>query len=176
MRRVIIESPFAGAVARNQNYARLCCAHALALGDAPFASHLLYTQDGILDDTIEDERELGITAGLIWGAVAETSCVYIDLGVSGGMRRGIADARYCHRPVEIRSIASPLTLIWGQEPIDEALAKAPSVFGDGDALTYFALQARIVKEMAESAMAIPPFPLQTRSMLLRHKILQGQMA
>lgn len=176
MRRVLVESPYAGFVKRNQNYARLCCLHALTLGDAPFASHLLYTQDGILDDNVPDERDLGITAGLRWGAVAEASCFYVDLGVSKGMRRGFADAQYCLRSIEIRSITSPLSLVWGQEPIHEALAKAPSVFGDGCSAVYWTVQARIVKDMTDSAMNPDLYPMNARAVLLRHKILQGQMA
>lgn len=38
---------------------------ALDRGEAPYASHLLYTQ--MLDDTIPAERELGIKAGFAWG-------------------------------------------------------------------------------------------------------------
>ena len=165
MRRVIIESPFAGRVIRNQNYARLCCAHALALGDAPFASHLLYTQDGILDDTIDAERDLGITAGLIWGTAAEVSCAYIDLGISDGMRRGIKTAQQVGRAIEIRSLSSPISLVWGQESIDEVMMKAPTVFGDGNAAIYCAAQDRIAFAMTH----IGPSSIKRASTAIRSK-------
>src|SRR4029077_21043205 len=35
-----------------------------AQGGGPFASHLLDTQPGVLDDQVPDERRLGIAAGL----------------------------------------------------------------------------------------------------------------
>lgn len=50
MMRVVVESPFAGDIQKNIEYARKCMADCLKRGEAPFASHLLYTQDGILDD------------------------------------------------------------------------------------------------------------------------------
>lgn len=59
-RRVLIESPYAGDVARNERYARACLADSLARGEAPFASHLLYTQPGVLDDTNPHEHAAGM--------------------------------------------------------------------------------------------------------------------
>ena len=85
MKRVIIESPFAGDVKRNIKYARKCVKHSLSLGEAPIASHLLYTQKDILDDSIESERLQGINAGLAWKQVAEKQIFYIDYGYSKGM-------------------------------------------------------------------------------------------
>ena len=71
MRRIILESSFAGDVGANVDYARRCVRDSIARGDAPIASHLLFTQPGILDDGLEGERELGIAAGLAWYSVAE---------------------------------------------------------------------------------------------------------
>ena len=45
MRFVIVESPYAGDVAANVEYARAAVADCLRRGEAPFASHLLYTLD-----------------------------------------------------------------------------------------------------------------------------------
>ena len=107
MRRVILESPYAGNfITRflNRRYARKCLRDALARNDAPIASHLLYTQRGVLDDSVIKEREVGIHAGLIWGAVADATVVYIDRGVSHGMNRGIERAMLERRPVEFRSL------------------------------------------------------------------------
>lgn len=108
MRLVIIESPFA---ARwwwgrwfNRRYARRCMRHALLAGDAPLASHLLYTQSGILRDDIPAERKCGIEAGLAWGTFAEKTLVYIDRGVSGGMLQGIDAALAAGRLIEFRSL------------------------------------------------------------------------
>jgi hypothetical protein len=104
MRRVIIESPYAGDIIRNEDYARSCMWDSLRRGEAPFASHLLYTQPGILRDEISSERERGIRAGFAWGEVSDAIVVYTDLGVSDGMKRGIEAAHAAGRPVEFRSL------------------------------------------------------------------------
>lgn len=108
MRLVLIESPLAAPtpelVARNQRYARAAMRDALYRGEAPFASHLLYAQPGVLDDTIFFEREKGIEAGLAWGAKAELTVVYTDLGISHGMQRGIERAQIEGRAVEMRQL------------------------------------------------------------------------
>ena len=104
MRRVIVESPFAGDVERNTVYARACLRDCLLRGEAPFASHLLYTQVGILNDKIPDDRKLGMEAGFAWGLVAETTVVYIDYGISNGMAAGIKRAEEAGRLVEYRKL------------------------------------------------------------------------
>ncbi|XKH55566.1 hypothetical protein LG293_09875 [Citricoccus nitrophenolicus] len=103
-RRVIIESPYAGDVDANTDYARRCMADSLSRGEAPFASHLLYTQPGVLDDTDPDERQDGIEAGLVWGRTADLTAVYVDHGVSAGMSQGILRAGVELRPVEYRKL------------------------------------------------------------------------
>jgi hypothetical protein len=101
---VVIESPLAGDVVRNVAYAKAAMRDCLARGEAPYASHLLFAQDGILDDTVPSEREQGISAGLAWGAKADLTAVYVDLGTSPGMLRGVARADDEGRPVETRRI------------------------------------------------------------------------
>lgn len=85
MIKVILESPFAGEVERNIEYARMAVRDSLLRGESPIASHLLYTQKGILNDDIESERMLGIKAGLEWKNVADKHVFYIDYGYSKGM-------------------------------------------------------------------------------------------
>lgn len=68
------------------------------------ASHLLYTQPGVLDDEVPDQREIGIEAGLAWGRVCQATVVYIDLGISEGMDHGIYRAHQAGRPVEYRRL------------------------------------------------------------------------
>lgn len=89
--RVIIESPYKGAdwtqTETNIKYARAAMKDSLARGEAPFASHLLYTQEDILDDKIPGQRQQGIDAGLAWGAHADLVAFYTDLGWSEGMLR-----------------------------------------------------------------------------------------
>lgn len=96
MKLVVIESPFAGATPelaeRNLRYLRACMRDCLLRGESPLASHLLYTQPGVLDDTKPAERELGIAAGFAWRARADATVIYTDRGISGGMQKGIAHA------------------------------------------------------------------------------------
>jgi hypothetical protein len=104
VRLVILESPYAGDVERNVRYARACLRDSLLRGEAPIASHLLYTQPGVLDDAVPAERQRGIDAGLAWGRVAEATVVYRDLGVSRGMQYGIDAAQRAGRPIFFRTI------------------------------------------------------------------------
>lgn len=115
MKRVLIESPYAAQphvtlprdeqVRRHIKYARAALRTSLMAGEAPLASHLLYTQDDVLDDEIAAERSLGIEAGLAWQPCAQLVAVYIDYGVSSGMRQGIAAAHEAGVPVEFRRLS-----------------------------------------------------------------------
>ena len=118
MRLVILESPYAGDVERNLRYARACMLDSLNRGEAPFASHLLYTQ--CLNDADPEERELGMSAGFAWGDVwmgafggdggkPVARVVYQDLGISNGMREGIRRAGAHGAAVEYRTIGGEWT-------------------------------------------------------------------
>ncbi len=108
---VIVESPFAGEspsiVAENVKYAQLAMRDCLRRGEAPYASHLLYTQANVLDDNVPEERTLGIEAGLAWGLAAEKTVVYEDLGMTKGMLKGIQRAEAAGRPIEYRRLNAP---------------------------------------------------------------------
>lgn len=101
---MVLESPFAGDVEINTKYARACLRDCLSRGDAPFASHLLYTQDGVLDDGDLAERSTGIAAGLAIGAKLDATVVYTDLGISAGMKVGIDRAHGEGRSIEYRTL------------------------------------------------------------------------
>ncbi len=113
MELVLVESPFAGwgqteierkaCEQANIEYARKCLAHCLVRGEAPYASHLLYTQEGVLDDNIPQERKMGIEAGLQWGSMAKKTVVYIDRGFTKGMAKGLRRAFADNRPFELRT-------------------------------------------------------------------------
>lgn len=113
MRIVIIESPYAGKsleeIEWNVRYARAALLDCLNRGEAPFASHLLYTQ--VLDDTNPDQRGAGILAGLAIGERSDATVVYDDLGISPGMVIGMMNAHYAKRPIEHRSLPE-----WKQLP------------------------------------------------------------
>jgi hypothetical protein len=116
MRLVILESPYAcktpglGYHARamkvqeNIGYARACLRDSLLRGEAPIASHLLYTQSGVLDDDVEAERKMGIEAGLAWGKHADASVFYLDHGFSSGMGLGLVRAYRERRQIEFRML------------------------------------------------------------------------
>jgi len=74
----------------NVAYARAAMLDCIQRGEAPFASHLLYTQ--VLDDAEADERKTGMRAGMHIGDAMDARVVYIDLGVSVGMRAAITRA------------------------------------------------------------------------------------
>ena len=103
---VIIESPFAGDVDTNIKFARGCMRDSLNRGESPLAIHLLYTQEGILDDDIPEERNWGIEAGLAWGKHASKTVVYTNLGITQGMEKGIQRAKEEGRATEYRELYS----------------------------------------------------------------------
>lgn len=105
---VIIESPFAASethtVEQHIEYARQCMRDSLMRGESPYASHLLYTQEGVLDDLSPSERKMGIEAGFKWRDVSELTVFYIDHGYSDGMRLGLQDCISKNKPYEIRRL------------------------------------------------------------------------
>ena len=107
MVKVILESPYAGDIERNIKYARLCVRDSLMRGESPIASHLLYTQEGILNDEVEDERMQGINAGLEWKKVADLQVFYVDHGISKGMQYGMDYAKEHNVKYELRKIYTP---------------------------------------------------------------------
>ena len=113
MKRVIIESPYAGDVGLNLRYLRACMKDCLSRDEAPFASHGLYTQEGVLNDDDATERRKGCEAGFTWREQADLTVVYIDLGISRGMSLGIEDAKVKGLPVEYRCLHAWATIAEG---------------------------------------------------------------
>lgn len=111
-RRVYLESPYSGEIEANTNYAIQCMQDCLLRGEAPFVSHLLYTQEpnvGFVSDydpkyqTIT--REAGIDAAQSFRLVSDCTVVYMDRGMSSGMEAGIAHAKQIGQKVEFRRLA-----------------------------------------------------------------------
>lgn len=104
LRRVIIESPFRGANAderrQNTRYARAALRDSLKRNEAPIASHLLLPQ--VLDEDVDADRNLGISAGLAWYPAAEAVCFYLDRGMSFGMHHALRQAIAARLAVEMR--------------------------------------------------------------------------
>jgi hypothetical protein len=66
---VILETPYSGDVEGNAVFLNACMRDCFARGEAPFASHGLYTK--ALDDLKPEDRKLGIEAGFAWRRFAE---------------------------------------------------------------------------------------------------------
>lgn len=108
---VIVESPYSGDIETNTQYAQEAMQDCLKRGEAPFLSHLLYTQvpkvGFVSDDDKKHEligRDAAMKAGWAWGAKADKTVVYADRGMSSGMKAGIEAAKKVGRPVEFRSL------------------------------------------------------------------------
>jgi hypothetical protein len=108
MKPVVIESPYAGDVETNLRYLRAAMRECLLKGEAPFASHAIYTQPGVLDDTKPDERSLGIKAGFVIAeALARAGAprlFFQDQGYSRGMHLGVNHAREIEQTMEFRRL------------------------------------------------------------------------
>lgn len=143
---VIVESPFAASTLKicseltsradildmgtsyeltvedNIAYARACLHDCLVRHhEAPFASHLLYTQEGILDDTVASERKLGIEAGLEIGITAKKRIFYVDRGISSGMKWGFRFGTDLKQPVEIRMLKGEWDIGWTKDKTFEEI-------------------------------------------------------
>ena len=109
MKRVVVESPYAGNYDLNEAYAELAMHDCLVnYHESPYASHLLYTRNFVLRDDIPSDRKLGIEAGFEWRNVAERTIFYIDLGMTKGMIEGIKDCDKKKTPYELRRIPEDL--------------------------------------------------------------------
>jgi hypothetical protein len=106
-RRVVLESPYSGDTETNIAYARRALLDSLSHGEAPIASHLLYTQ--VWDDADPQQRAAGMRAGWAWirRDVIDALVAYTDLGISKGMSAGIEVAEAYGVPVEFRKINRP---------------------------------------------------------------------
>jgi len=104
-KRIIIESPYAGEVERNIEYARKCMIDSLKRNESPFLSHLLYTQ--VLDDEIPEERSIGISAGYEWWSATDKIVFYLDYGITPGMLKALNRAIEQKKEIEYRVICKP---------------------------------------------------------------------
>lgn len=93
MTPTIVESPFRGEsgseeeYARNRRYLERCLRDCIDRGETPYASHKMLTD--CLDDTVPEEREKGIEAGLVWRRLAPKRVFFIDYGMSSGMQKAL---------------------------------------------------------------------------------------
>lgn len=100
---VVVESPYAGDVARNTRYLEACLLDCVRRGESPYASHKMLTT--CLNDLLPDERATGIEAGLAWTTRCDLQVFYEDLGWSDGMKAAWAKCIAECRPKEVRRLA-----------------------------------------------------------------------
>lgn len=134
--RVLIESPLAAptaeGVVRNKKFARACMRDCLTRGEAPYASHLLFAQEGLINDDVPEERAIGIHAGLVWGTAAAKTVVYTDLGISPGMDRGILRAKADKREIEYRELGMVPTVSPMEVELEEMRRKVEAAINPGE--------------------------------------------
>lgn len=162
MNRVVIESPYAGNVDGNLKYLRACMRDCLLnRGEAPFASHGLYTQPGVLDDNDPEERKLGIGAGFEYREPAERTAFYLDAGLSRGMKFGFDDVDKRGFAYELRAfldgLDKPSTTIFRVERrnrvlTDEQVAEMKKISLDEGILGVLEQGLIHVAEMKEKRM------------------------
>ena len=99
---VALESPYADDISTNVKYARECMVESISRGEAPLPSHLLYTQDGVLDDDDPMSRTVGISAGFAWNKKADYAVFYCDLGWSDGMKSALKNFMALGKPIVVR--------------------------------------------------------------------------
>lgn len=100
-----LRAPTPGGVEEHKVYARAAMRNSLLRGESPVATHLLYTQ--VLEDDIPAERAAGMIAaeGII--VRADLLAVYIDAGISDGMRSEITKACAAGVRVVFRTLKKP---------------------------------------------------------------------
>ena len=103
-RRVVIESPYAGDIKANMAYLKIAMYDSIMRGEAPIASHKLYTD--VLDDNDPEQRRLGIELGLSWLKVCDLVAFYTDLGMSPGMAACLGELKSLRFrvPFEMRKV------------------------------------------------------------------------
>jgi hypothetical protein len=128
----VVESPYAGDVEANLEYARAACLDCIRREENPFASHLFYPQ--FLHDDDPDERDLGIKSGYEWGIAAAFArkaplfpieikvAFYVDKGWSAGMEAALTHYTRNRLPCEIRRLdpaAAPNGSAHPSPPVEE---------------------------------------------------------
>ena len=102
MRRVVVVSPLSGDVEASLAYLDRCGADCVRRGESPIAGHAWLPR--FLDDADPQERAAGIAAGHAWlrQGVCDAAVVYLDRGLSRGMREDIEVAAAMRVRVELR--------------------------------------------------------------------------
>jgi hypothetical protein len=131
MKRVIVESPYAGDVQANEEYLKQCLYDCVRRGECPFASHAFFPF--FLHEQDPKERQMGIELGYVFWDQAHAVVFYIDRGISPGMEKALSKALELGIPIERRrlngstkrltaEVVTPGTE-WATEKLEEELKK-----------------------------------------------------
>ena len=91
MKKIYICSPLRGNTKQNIKDAKKYCRYVIKKGFMPIAPHIYFTQ--ILDDNIEEERNLGIKMGIELLKLCDELWVFGDK-ITAGMNKEIS---YCKK-------------------------------------------------------------------------------
>lgn len=164
---VVIESPYSGDIQANIEYLLECVHDSYMIrGEAPIASHLIYTRLPKSEMKIEDDvyqghvvdngqayrhgRDHGIACGFAWNKHADVVAVYIDRGISDGMARGIHFALDNGIEVVFRSIRfsmETLKSLTYTDPTCGIWMLCKAIVHDNDDIVRFLMDISSIKEM-----------------------------
>ena len=89
--KVYVASKYAGDVEANVAAAVDYCKYVIRQNCIPVASHLLYPQ--MLDDSVPEQRELGLMFGLSLLAICDEVWCFGDVSESAGVQQEIVEAK-----------------------------------------------------------------------------------
>jgi hypothetical protein len=103
---VVIESPWAGLGAgeKAKAYLRACIRDSLSRDEIPWASHAMLAWTRALYEEDEEQRAEGIQVNKRMIVKAELIAIYVDHGISAGMREAEIYSKMHGKTVERRSL------------------------------------------------------------------------
>jgi hypothetical protein len=111
MKLIAVESPYGSddwqEIAENIHYLRACMHYVHLQGNAPYASHAISTQPGVLDDSDKGpggERETGIFGGQAIADRMDEKWVFMDKGMTTGMEYGYKRSGEINQPILIKEL------------------------------------------------------------------------
>lgn len=153
---VIVESRYQGNVEKHIRYMRACMRDCLLRGEAPYASHGLYTQPGVLRDEIPGERSLGLLAGEAFHNLIPNRAVYVDVGWSEQVERQYRRAKDEKLNVDVRKLGPD----WEREHSQRCLEGEARLHWGSDAareLASLRADMRAIEQAADPTLSAEEF-------------------
>jgi hypothetical protein len=103
-----VNAPTIEGIEENLKYLSKCILDCLKQTESPYASAMmLASRPDLLDDNHPESRTKGIAAGFSFIPFTAKTVVYLDRGLSRGMKAGIEYAKHLLHPVVYRFILPP---------------------------------------------------------------------